>query len=121
MTEHPLDLDGLVGSLDTKRLADGISWRELARRAGVSASTLTRMQQGKRPDVDTFSALMRWLNVPAENFLAMKRTSSQDMSPAAAFAALMRSKRVKELPDHQRAAFEAVLHTALGMLKDPKE
>lgn len=121
MTEHPLDLDGLVAALDTKRLTDGISWRELARCAGVSASTLTRMQQGKRPDVDTFSALMRWLNIPAENFLAMKPNSELELSPTAAYAALMRSKRVKELPAAQRSAFELVLQAALGMLKEPKD
>jgi transcriptional regulator with XRE-family HTH domain len=35
---------------------------------GVSASTLSRIEQGKVPDLDTFLRLCRWLGVSPEEF-----------------------------------------------------
>jgi transcriptional regulator with XRE-family HTH domain len=35
---------------------------------GVSASTLSRIEQGKVPDLDTFLRLCRWLGVSADEF-----------------------------------------------------
>jgi transcriptional regulator with XRE-family HTH domain len=35
---------------------------------GVSASTLSRVEQGKLPDLDTFLRLCRWLGVSPEQF-----------------------------------------------------
>lgn len=35
---------------------------------GVSASTLSRIEQGKVPDLDTFLRLCRWLEVSPEEF-----------------------------------------------------
>lgn len=64
-----VDAAVLRAALDVARQARGLSWRELANEAGVSASTLTRIGQGKRPDVDGFSALIQWIGVPAERFM----------------------------------------------------
>jgi transcriptional regulator with XRE-family HTH domain len=116
MTAHPLDLQALVGALEAKRRTEGISWRELARRTGVSASTLTRMHQGKRPDVDTFSALVSWLGASAEEFLATGKAAPEEQTPQAAFAALMRSKRVKKLSEPERATLDAIVNAALTLL-----
>src|SRR5208283_1738554 len=68
MPQKLIHIDGLVAALDSERKAQGLSWRQLAKAAGVSPSTLTRMQQGKSPDINTFSALTGWLNIPAERF-----------------------------------------------------
>lgn len=35
---------------------------------GVSASTLSRVEQGKVPDLDTYIKLCKWLGVPADHF-----------------------------------------------------
>ena len=35
----------------------------------MSASTMTRLAQGQRPDIDAFAALVRWLGQPADSFL----------------------------------------------------
>src|SRR6266508_122661 len=71
MAERRLDVQSLYAALDQKRRVEDISWREVARRVGVSPSTLTRMGSSspKRPDVDSFGALIAWLGVPAERFL----------------------------------------------------
>ena len=36
---------------------------------GVSAATLSRIEQGKIPDVDTFIRICKWLNVPTDTFI----------------------------------------------------
>lgn len=76
MAEAKLDVKTLVAALDAKRQAKGLSWRQLAQKADVSQSTLTRMHQGKRPDVDTFASLVRWLGMPAEEFLKSEHPKS---------------------------------------------
>jgi len=121
MTDHPLDLDALVEALESKRRAEDISWRELARRAGVGPSTLTRMQQGKRPDVDTFSALVSWLGAAAEEFLATGARAPEEQTPEATFAALMRSKSVKKLSPGERDTLDAIVKAALTILDKPKK
>src|SRR5690349_2007391 len=93
MTDGRLDVEVLVRTIDARRKAGNISWREVARKAGVSPSTLTRMQQGKRPDVDTFGALVRWLNVPADNFLTLGKLCKKQLHPVSAISTLLRGKK----------------------------
>ncbi len=120
MTAHPLDLKALVEALDAKRRTVGISWRELARQAGVSPSTLTRMQQGQQPDVDTFSALIQWVGAAAEEFLATGAPTPKEQSAEAAFAALMRSKSVKGLSAAERETLDAIVKAARTLLDRSK-
>jgi hypothetical protein len=47
MTDPDFDLPGPVEALAAKREDDGLSWRQVASAARVSASTLTRLQQGR--------------------------------------------------------------------------
>jgi transcriptional regulator with XRE-family HTH domain len=63
-----LDASGLFEALDAARTARGLQWKQIAEETGVSASTLTRMAQGKRPDVDGFAALTAWLGNDPRNF-----------------------------------------------------
>ncbi len=53
------DSDAFYAALDGVRRARDLNWKEVAAQSGVSASTLTRMAQGKRPDVDGLAALCR--------------------------------------------------------------
>jgi len=70
MTEDAqLNVEALYAALDQRRKSKGLSWRKAAIEAGVSASTLTRLGQGKRPDVDSFAALVQWLAVAPDRFL----------------------------------------------------
>lgn len=60
-------------ALDGHRQAKRLTWKAVAEQAEVSASTLTRIAQGKRPDVDTMAALCRWSGLSANNSLTIKR------------------------------------------------
>jgi transcriptional regulator with XRE-family HTH domain len=64
-----LDAARLYTALDAEREAQGLSWRQLAAEAGVSASLVSRMGNGHRPDLDGFIALVQWLGMPAETFM----------------------------------------------------
>ncbi len=65
-----LDIEALLSALTEKKVRLGISWREAARQAGISAPIFSRLRDGKQPDVNTFGALIRWLDLPAERFMA---------------------------------------------------
>jgi transcriptional regulator with XRE-family HTH domain len=107
MTKKVLQLEALVAALDSERQAKEISWRQLASEAGVSASTLTRMQQGKSPDVNTFSALTTWLNIPAEHFYAESGAAPTQNDPMALVSTLLRSNK-KMSPKAVKALTELV-------------
>src|SRR5213594_3016565 len=80
--DSQLDVLRLHAALDSRRKTLKLSWRQLAGLAGVSPSTLTRLGQGKRPDVDGFAALVAWLGVAPDRFLGTspaKRAASEDL------------------------------------------
>lgn len=56
-------------ALDSTRAARKINWKQVAENSGVSASTLTRLSQGKRPDVDSMAALVSWSGLSADDFV----------------------------------------------------
>lgn len=68
VTEAHFDGDKFVATLDDTRQARRLTWRKVADEAGVSASTLTRLSQGKRPDVDSLGALAHWAGVETDAF-----------------------------------------------------
>lgn len=55
------DPDALYVALDRKRRQRRILWRQIAREAGVSPSTLTRIGQGHQIYSDGLVKLMAWL------------------------------------------------------------
>lgn len=57
-------------ALDSARAARHLNWKQVAEQSGVSASTLTRMAQGKRPDVDSLAALVQWSGLSADPFVS---------------------------------------------------
>lgn len=76
MTRPHLDVRALRTALDQHRRARKLSWRQVASEAGVSPSTISRMTQDKRPDVDSFAALVSWMGVPADTFLVASQGES---------------------------------------------
>lgn len=56
-----LDPDALYVALDRQRRRRRMQWRTVATEASVSASTLTRIGQGCRPDANGLVRLLAWL------------------------------------------------------------
>ena len=65
MTEPLDDLGALVSQ---RRAELHLSLREAAAASGVPVATLSRIEQGRMPDLGTFQRLVAWLGVPAEQF-----------------------------------------------------
>jgi transcriptional regulator with XRE-family HTH domain len=59
-----------------------LSLRDVADETGVSASTLSRIENGAgKPDADNIARLTSWLNMPMERVLGGRHTNS-DEAPA---------------------------------------
>ena len=57
-------------SIRRKREEMGLSLRDVADETGVSASTLSRIENGTgKPDADNIARLTDWLNVPMERIM----------------------------------------------------
>lgn len=63
------DANAFYAALDGEREARGLTWKKVAEESGVSASTLTRIAQGKRPDVDSMAALSAWSGLNVDHFV----------------------------------------------------
>ena len=57
----------------------GLSLRDVASKTAVSASTLSRIENGTgKPDADNIARLTSWLDVPMERILGGRRSQSED-------------------------------------------
>lgn len=66
--QSTLNTELLAGMLKNKRGNKGL--RAVADEiGGVSFATLSRIEQGKVPDVDTFIRICKWLEVPTDLFI----------------------------------------------------
>lgn len=63
------DHQSFYEAIDASRQARRLNWKQVAGESGVSASTLTRMAQGKRPDVDGLAALAAWSGLNADDYV----------------------------------------------------
>ena len=62
-----------------RKIADrrkGRGVREVAREIGISPATLSRVERGHMPDLETFSKVCRWLNVNPGTVLGFKPEST---------------------------------------------
>ncbi|TFV57741.1 XRE family transcriptional regulator [Geodermatophilus sp. DF01-2] len=68
MAKTQIDVRRLYAALDGARTERNLSWRGLAKDAGVSPSLLSRLGNGYKPDAEGFMTLVRWLGMKAEDF-----------------------------------------------------
>lgn len=85
--ERLFDNEAFFAALNSTRESRDLTWKQLASEAGVSASTLTRVGQGKRPDVDSFAALVAWAGLTPDDFIAGAKRESD---PLAEISVLLR-------------------------------
>jgi len=120
MPETTVNVDALYAALDTKRRSQESSWREIARELDVSPSTFSRMAHGRRPDVDTFATLLRWLNVDAEVFMTGgEGHAEEEPSPMVMVSTYLRS--AKNIDDAEAKALEDIFEAAYNRLVTNKD
>ena len=114
MRHGQFDAEGFYSALDSERVARRLFWKDVARGAGVSPSTLTRMAQGRRPDVDTMAALASWSGLNTDDFVRRPRSSPSEAESLAQITAHLRADA--QLTPKAANAIEAVLRTAYDQL-----
>ena len=79
-------------ALDATRQARRVTWKQVAAESGVSASTLTRMAQGRRPDVDGLAALASWAALSMDDFVRSE-SKPEAPEPLAMISTFLRADR----------------------------
>ena len=88
---EPFNGLAFYAALDAVRESRGLTWKDIAAESGVNASTLTRIGQGKKPDVNGLAGLLAWSNLKAEMFIAQSSDAQAD--PVAQIATIIRMDR----------------------------
>lgn len=115
MSKSQFDGDAFYAALDGQRQSKKLTWKKVAEQSGVSASTLTRMAQGKRPDVDSMAALLGWSGLDANGFV---RTGSAKVVEADSLAKLTVYLRADpNLSTEAAIALESLLKAAYERLR----
>jgi transcriptional regulator with XRE-family HTH domain len=69
-----------------KREEMGLSLRDVADETGVSASTLSRIENGTgKPDADNIARLTGWLNMPMERVMSGRQVDADGTKPVVYF------------------------------------
>lgn len=89
MPEDAFDSDAFYATLNATRLSRQKTWKDIAEETGVNASTLSRMGQGAKPDVNGLASLLAWSNLKAESFI--RRSNQGKKEPIAEITALLRA------------------------------
>jgi transcriptional regulator with XRE-family HTH domain len=111
------DNKGFFAALDAQRAARRMTWKQVAEESGVAASTLTRMAQGKRPDVDGLAALVRWSGLKVDGFMGAE--DAPPAEPLAQISTLLHADT--RLSAQNRTALEHMLRAAYEQLRNDKE
>ena len=91
----------MSANLNTEKLAQmirskrgSIGLRITAKEIGnVSASTLSRIEQGNLPDIETYILLCKWLNVPTDYFV-VSREHEEEKAPEEQIVAHLRADKI---------------------------
>ena len=95
----------------------GKNWKEVAGDAKVSASTLTRLAQGHRPDVDGLASLLAWSGLKAEQFI---REPSEAEPPTLAMISTYLRADPKLSPESANA-LERIIEAAYEQMREPDD
>jgi len=117
-TKGSFDAARFFSALDAERRSRAKNWKELAAEAGVSASTLTRMGQGRRPDVDSLAALSHWSGLNLAEFI--EGTGAKDKAePLAMISTYLRSD--PNLTDADARALEEIIKVTYERFRKPDD
>src|SRR5881394_1361532 len=82
MKTHGINTAELGDAVKRRREQQGLSLRDVAEETGVSASTLSRIENGTgKPDADNIARLAAWLGMPIERVMHQNHTGGADQSP----------------------------------------
>ena len=112
MPSGAFEVESFYAALDSHRQAKGLTWREVSEQSGVSQPTLSRLSQGKRPDVDGLALLLAWSGLDAAFFLP----GSASPEPLAQLTANLRADQ--NLTPENAAALEQIIRVAYQQFRN---
>lgn len=118
---HQLDADRLATLLRAKRAGRGL--RDIADEIGdVSPSTLSRVENGKAPDLNTFLLICDWLQVAPDELLREENLTRKETNPLEEVALLLRSnKNLDSVTAKTLATVIKAAYQSLTTNPDPQE
>ena len=111
------DSEAFHAALDATRQARKLTWKRVAEDSGVSASTLTRMAQGKRPDAGGLAALCSWAGLDAGDFVITGADKKEEPEPLAMISTYLRGDP-NLTPEAATALEELIKATYARLRKD---
>lgn len=106
--------EAFYAALNAARLSRQLTWKEVATEAGVNPSTLSRMGQGKRPDVNGLAALLSWSGLSLDDF-TKHGSSNRNADAIARITALLRAD--PNLSDSNAKVIEDIVTATYKRLK----
>ena len=113
--KRSFDADAFYAALDGERLARGLTWKRVADESGVSASTLTRIAQGKRPDVDSLAALAAWSGLNVDRFVKGRLSGQEEPERLAMISTYLRTD--PQLNEEAATALDEIVKAAYNRLR----
>lgn len=115
----PVDSQKFAAVVKTKRAGRGL--RIVADEiGGVSASTLSRVEQGNVPDLETFMRICHWLGVSADVFCPQKAEGKSADSPETAEVIEAHLRADRTLPPEAIDALSQMIRFAYRAAKAGK-
>jgi transcriptional regulator with XRE-family HTH domain len=114
MPRGTFDAEAFYAALDAERESRKKTWKQVAREAGISASTLTRMAQGKRPDVDSLAALVSWSGLRSDDYMVRAEGAPDAPDPITQVVVYLRADA--QLSPQAAHAIEQVLRATYNAL-----
>ena len=111
------DTESFFSALNNVRARRELSWREVATQSGIAPSTLSRLSQGKNPDVNGLAALLAWSGLKAEMFIPTEAQGAVD--PLAQITSLIR--RDRRLARNSARIMEDLVTSAYRSLTKPED
>lgn len=108
------DGDAFYRALDRTVAARSKNWKQVAAETGVSASTLARMAQGRRPDAASLAALSAWAGLNPSDFVDAPYKVMHP-EPMAQISSLLRTD--PSLDAESAEAVEAIVRAAYERLR----
>lgn len=106
--------DAFYRALENTVTARSKTWKQVSQDTGVSASTLARMAQGRRPDAASLAALSAWAGLNPSDFVTATYKPTQ-AEPMAQISTLLRTD--PNLEAEAAEAVEAIVRAAYERLR----
>jgi transcriptional regulator with XRE-family HTH domain len=106
--------DAFYRALESTVTARSKNWKQVSAETGVSASTLTRMAQGRRPDAASMAALSAWAGINPSDFVEAPYKPPHPESMAQ-ISTLLRTD--PNLDSESAEAVEAIVRAAYERLR----